>query len=161
MVLVVLKSLHQLFYGMFFNWVRYLNGAIKVSSIKSNIEKSQVVGHRGFHLKASSRSWRPGSRDEVSWTICPGWPQTAILLISASQVARITGMGHWCLALTILLIKEHILFQKFPERFTLKRWVAEMGHMSIKWVWCSHVKHDQSWFIPWAGGRAQFPQEQN
>jgi hypothetical protein len=29
------------------------------------------------------------------WTICLGWPQTAVLLISASWVARITGMSHW------------------------------------------------------------------
>jgi hypothetical protein len=32
--------------------------------------------------------------DEVSQTICPGWPQTSILPISASQVARITGVSH-------------------------------------------------------------------
>jgi hypothetical protein len=25
----------------------------------------------------------------------PGWPQTTILLILYSQVARITGMSHW------------------------------------------------------------------
>jgi hypothetical protein len=31
-------------------------------------------------------------RDGVLWTICPGWPQTEILLSSASQVARITGV---------------------------------------------------------------------
>jgi hypothetical protein len=34
----------------------------------------------------------------VSWTICPHWPQTTILLISASQVTRITGVtatGTW------------------------------------------------------------------
>jgi hypothetical protein len=30
--------------------------------------------------------------------ICPGWPQTTILPVSAYQVARITGMSHWCLA---------------------------------------------------------------
>jgi hypothetical protein len=30
----------------------------------------------------------------ASWTICPGWLQTAILLISDSTVARITGMSH-------------------------------------------------------------------
>jgi hypothetical protein len=32
----------------------------------------------------------------VSWTIYPGWPQTSILLISASQVARITGVSYQC-----------------------------------------------------------------
>jgi hypothetical protein len=30
-----------------------------------------------------------------SWTICLGWHQTMILLISASWVARITGVSHW------------------------------------------------------------------
>jgi hypothetical protein len=33
----------------------------------------------------------------VSQTICPGWLQTTILLISASWVARIIGMSHQCL----------------------------------------------------------------
>jgi hypothetical protein len=35
--------------------------------------------------------------DRVSWTICPDWLQTVILLISASWVARITNMSlqHW------------------------------------------------------------------
>jgi hypothetical protein len=32
--------------------------------------------------------------DGVLWTIYPGWSQTTILEISASQVARITGMSH-------------------------------------------------------------------
>jgi hypothetical protein len=36
--------------------------------------------------------WRWGV---VSWTVCPDWwPQIVILLISASQVARITGVRH-------------------------------------------------------------------
>jgi hypothetical protein len=43
-------------------------------------------------------------RDKVLWTICLGWHQTEILLISACWVARITGMSHqhsatWCLAI--------------------------------------------------------------
>jgi hypothetical protein len=29
-------------------------------------------------------------------TICPGWTRISSLLISASQVARITGVSHWC-----------------------------------------------------------------
>jgi hypothetical protein len=32
--------------------------------------------------------------DEGSWTICRGWPQTAILLISDSQVGRIISVIH-------------------------------------------------------------------
>jgi hypothetical protein len=34
-------------------------------------------------------------QDRVSQTISPGWLQTVILLISASQVGRITGVSHW------------------------------------------------------------------
>jgi hypothetical protein len=35
--------------------------------------------------------------DGVLWTISSDWPWTTILLISASQVARITGLSHGCL----------------------------------------------------------------
>jgi hypothetical protein len=35
-------------------------------------------------------------QDRVSQIICPGWPQTVILLISASQVARVIGISEWC-----------------------------------------------------------------
>jgi hypothetical protein len=38
-------------------------------------------------------------QDTVSWTICLGWLWTMIFLISASQVARITGVSHLCLVL--------------------------------------------------------------
>jgi hypothetical protein len=41
--------------------------------------------------------------DGVSQTVCPDWPQNSILLISSSQVARITGMSHWHLAQIKLL----------------------------------------------------------
>jgi hypothetical protein len=37
----------------------------------------------------------------VSWTVCPGWLPTVILLISASWVARITGVSHRRLAQAI------------------------------------------------------------
>jgi hypothetical protein len=39
-------------------------------------------------------------QDRVLQTICPGWLPTVILLIFAFWVARITGVSHWCLALT-------------------------------------------------------------
>jgi hypothetical protein len=42
--------------------------------------------------------------DRVSRAICLGWLQTEILLISASWVARITGMRHPCSA-------SHIIFR--------------------------------------------------
>jgi hypothetical protein len=34
-------------------------------------------------------------QDRVSWTICPSWLWTEILLISISWIARITGVSHW------------------------------------------------------------------
>jgi hypothetical protein len=36
--------------------------------------------------------------DGVSVTISLGWPETSILLISASQVARVSGVSHQHLA---------------------------------------------------------------
>jgi hypothetical protein len=33
-------------------------------------------------------------QDKISWITCPAWLQTAVLLISASWVVRITGMSH-------------------------------------------------------------------
>jgi hypothetical protein len=36
--------------------------------------------------------------DRVSWTVCPGWLQTTILLISASWLARIIDVSHRHLA---------------------------------------------------------------
>jgi hypothetical protein len=41
------------------------------------------------------------SGDEVSWSIYLGWHRTKVLLISASQVVRITGMRHQCLAISV------------------------------------------------------------
>jgi hypothetical protein len=37
-------------------------------------------------------------QDRVSWTICPGWLLTSVLLISVSWVAEITCVSHWHLA---------------------------------------------------------------
>jgi hypothetical protein len=58
----------------------------------------------GFELRAAP--WVPPPnifcdfffffQDRVSQTICPGWFQITTLLISASWVARITGVSHCC-----------------------------------------------------------------
>jgi hypothetical protein len=40
--------------------------------------------------------------DGVSQTICLGYPQTVILPISASQVARITGVSYQCPAALLM-----------------------------------------------------------
>jgi hypothetical protein len=51
------------------------------------------------HHQAPTPSFYGFFQDRISRTIYLGWLQTMIPLISASWVARITGMSHWCLAL--------------------------------------------------------------
>jgi hypothetical protein len=41
--------------------------------------------------------------DRVSQTICLGWFQYAVLLMCASQIARIIGVSHQHLACTCIL----------------------------------------------------------
>jgi hypothetical protein len=48
----------------------------------------------------------------VSWSICLGWSQTTILPILASQVARIIGMNHQCLAEIQIFLSPNIMFKK-------------------------------------------------
>jgi hypothetical protein len=38
------------------------------------------------------------------WTVCPGWLQTLILLISTFWIARIIGVNHQCLAIYLFAI---------------------------------------------------------
>jgi hypothetical protein len=53
----------------------------------------------------------------VSQTVCLGWPQTTSLPVSASQVARITGVSPWHLAqahiLCFLLSPRHLGLTNF------------------------------------------------
>jgi hypothetical protein len=52
-----------------------------------------------YHLSHTSSPFCSGYfEDGVSGTICLGWPQAVILLISASQVARTISMSHRHLA---------------------------------------------------------------
>jgi hypothetical protein len=46
-------------------------------------------------------------QDGVSWTFCQGWFWTAILLISATQTARIIDVSHQCLARRTIFEKHH------------------------------------------------------
>jgi hypothetical protein len=67
-----------------------------------------------YHLSNSSSPFcfsYFGAR--VSRTICLGWPGTVILLISTSQVARITGVSHWHPAVCLLYNMKHCLFFMF------------------------------------------------
>jgi hypothetical protein len=56
---------------------------------------------RVSHLLDRHSTHMSHSTSPTSWvflrqglTFCPGWPQTSILLLSASQVARITSVSH-------------------------------------------------------------------
>jgi hypothetical protein len=56
----------------------------------------------------------------ISQTICLGWPQTLILLISPSHVSRITGVSQQCLAaLIIFQIGSHFIFAQGDLRLGL------------------------------------------
>jgi hypothetical protein len=50
----------------------------------------------------------------VLQTICPAWPQTLILPISASQVDRITGVSHRCQAKTMNLFHGTVVLAFTP-----------------------------------------------
>jgi hypothetical protein len=56
-----------------------------------------VQGFELYHLRLTFSLFHSGYfRDGVLWTIYLGLPWIAILSISASQVAKITGVSHWC-----------------------------------------------------------------
>jgi hypothetical protein len=60
------------------------------------LSASQLLGRCFYCLSHSSIPfWNGFFQDRVLWSICWGWLRIAILLISASWVARITGMSHW------------------------------------------------------------------
>jgi hypothetical protein len=74
-----------------------------------------VFFFRLYHLSHTSSPFCSGYfRDGVSWTVCLGCPQIAILLISASQVTRITGVSHWCPVLIVSWKLSMICLQNFP-----------------------------------------------
>jgi hypothetical protein len=58
------------------------------------------VWTQGLHLETLHQPFfaKGFFQDKISWTIFSGWLWTMILLISASWVARITGVSHWHLA---------------------------------------------------------------
>jgi homogentisate 1,2-dioxygenase len=61
-----------------------------------------------YHLSHTSGPFQSGYFGEVvSQTISRTQPQTTILLISASQVARITSMSHLCPAVLIFTVLFH------------------------------------------------------
>jgi hypothetical protein len=55
------------------------------------------------------------SQDRILWTICPGWLPNVILLISASWVARITGVSHQRCCVYYFLFRKKISIKPFLE----------------------------------------------
>jgi hypothetical protein len=51
-------------------------------------------------------------QDRVSRTVCLDWLWTSILLVSASQVARITGMSH-CAWLFMVYFFEYFIYSRY------------------------------------------------
>jgi hypothetical protein len=86
----------------------------------------------GFELRAFSLSHSTSPffcdgclQDRVSWTVCPGWLWTMILLISASWVARITDMSHKHPALLLLLYRKLEPILLFPKSQPLQHSLLE------------------------------------
>jgi hypothetical protein len=78
------------------------------------------AGHRpSYCSRCLSNSW---------WTLCQVWPGTEILLISASQVASISGMSHWYLAYLFiyLRVKAYLHYPGWP-------WIHNLP-ASASWV---------------------------
>jgi hypothetical protein len=69
---------------------------------KSSIKDGKNRVSRTFHLSASL-SLNPKKKKKTN---CLCWPPSAIFLISASQVARATGMSYWQPAYQKLLTSE-------------------------------------------------------
>jgi hypothetical protein len=80
----------------------------------------------------------------ILWTICPGWLRTMILLISASWVARVTGVSHLRPAL--------LWFWIFYSVATLKQSDFEITismhklnkEISVNLWFCKYVKYKQN-----------------
>jgi hypothetical protein len=56
---------------------------------------------------------------ELLQTVFPGWPQAIFLLISASQVGRITGMSHQCLVISPLFKSKYASTNFHPWAFNI------------------------------------------
>jgi hypothetical protein len=76
----------------------------------------------------------------------PCWPQTVILLISASLVARIIGMSHHCLA-----YMSHFYFHDDMVYWYLFSYICLLGFQSILTDNPYQVTH-----VTWASGLLQF-----
>jgi hypothetical protein len=109
--------------------------------------------------------------DRVLRTICPGWLQTTILLISVSWVTRITDVSYQCPAsyydfLKLVIIRSiHSWKNSSDLEIALKIWYLPWNHLYSR---CEHreppqtyICQEQSWFprslyTQWVCGLSMF-----
>jgi hypothetical protein len=73
-------------------------------------------------------------RWEVSGTICPGWPLTVILRISASQVPRITDVSHGCLARQKVFTVIIPMLELEPPAFAFMEYILVGGESQAAFI---------------------------
>jgi hypothetical protein len=86
-------------------------------------------------------------------TICPGWPWMASLLISACQVARITGVSHQCPAHDTFF-KWRMPNQAPMGRWEPLRWCSWLGGGELARLksvgWAADDMWPMLWTVVWA-----------
>jgi hypothetical protein len=100
---------------------------------------------QGLHLEPLHQPYFFEGFFEIGahWTICSGWLWTMILLISASWVARITGLSHWHLAGYTFLCAFYLLHSLEKDIYapSSKRWQELLSINNLyKWslYWLPH-----------------------
>jgi hypothetical protein len=90
--------------------------------------------------------------DRVSQTICQGWHQTEILLISASWVTRITGMSHLKIEWARNSNKTHMFLYKRKKK-SYNQVILLLRHFHILQMynfivlWYNIIKKPDIWFV--------------
>jgi hypothetical protein len=76
--------------------------------------------------------------DRVSGTVCLGWLQIVILLISASWVVRITGVSHPCRQCNFL--SWHKTIRLFRKKTEIGSPVSFLAHCPLR-IWFRHQRN--------------------
>jgi hypothetical protein len=85
----------------------------------------------------------------VLQTFCPGWSWTTIFLISISQVAKVTGVSHWCPARRWHFLRLFFSYRPFPHFWTLSVYIL----FCIKVGFCAMPFTVICVEIPWDSNR--------
>jgi hypothetical protein len=94
------------------------------------------VSTQDFTCKTGTLLLEPHLQFIFLWLLWrfPVWPRTDILLVSASQVARITGMSHWCLATLWHFISIHILLAACSWNGSMQTGFPLAVSLMVKWL---------------------------